>query len=64
LEIKETNGLGEHDEVPEKLIPSAFSEDNAVLGQDNLAILRRHYIKCYLQLRRELLDFLEDWVYT
>jgi len=59
LLIKEKHGF-ENDEVPEKLIPSTFSEENAFLDPDNMVILKRHYVKYYLPLRKELLDYLED----
>jgi hypothetical protein len=60
LVLKEIHGLGEHDNIPMKLIPSTFSEENTFLDADNLLILKRHYLKCYVLLRKELLDHLED----
>jgi hypothetical protein len=53
-------GLGEHDEVPEKLIPSTFSDENVFLESDDMVILKRHYTNCYLKLPKELLNYLED----
>jgi hypothetical protein len=60
LVLNEIHGLGEHDDIPGQLIPSTFSEENAFLDADNMIILKSHYMKCYLQLRKELLDHLED----
>jgi hypothetical protein len=34
--LKEIHGLGEHDNIPEKLIPSIFSEEKTFLDADNL----------------------------
>ena len=47
LLIKEKYGF-KNDEVPEKLIPSTFSEENAFLDSNNMVILKCHYMKCYL----------------
>jgi uncharacterized membrane protein YvbJ len=58
--LKEIHGLGEHENIPIKLIPSTFSEENASLDADNILILNHHYMKYYEQLRKELLDHLED----
>jgi hypothetical protein len=60
LVLKEIHGLGEHENIPIKLIPSTFSEENTFLATDNILILKRHYMKCYVQLRKDLLDYLED----
>jgi hypothetical protein len=60
LLVKEKYGLGERDEVPEKLIPSTFSDENVFLESDNMVILNRHYTNCNLKLRKELLNYLED----
>jgi hypothetical protein len=45
LVLKEIHGLGEHDNIPEKLIPSTFSEETMVLDTDNILILKRQYMK-------------------
>jgi hypothetical protein len=47
-------------EVPEKLSPSTFSEENTFLGSDNVILLKHHCTMCYLQIRKELLDYLKD----
>jgi hypothetical protein len=60
LVLKKIHGLGEHDDIPEQLIPSTFSEENAFLDADSMLIIKRHYMKCYLQLGKELLDHLEE----
>jgi hypothetical protein len=60
LVLKDIHSLGEHDNIPIKLIPSTFSEENTFLDTDNLLILKPHYMKCYVQLCKELLDHLED----
>jgi hypothetical protein len=49
LVLKEIHGLGEHDNIPEKLIPSTYCEENTFLDADNILILKRHYMKCYLR---------------
>jgi hypothetical protein len=59
LVLKKIHRLGENDDIPEQLIPSTFSEENAFLDTGNMLILKRHYMKCYVQLRKELLDHLE-----
>jgi hypothetical protein len=41
-------------------IPSIFSEENMFLDADNMLILNRHYMKCYSQLRKEILEHMED----
>jgi hypothetical protein len=60
LVFKEIHGLEEHDNIPVKLIPSTFSEENTFLDADSLLILKRHYMKYNTQLCKELLDHLED----
>jgi hypothetical protein len=60
LVLKEMHDLGERDNIPVKLIPSSFSEEDTFLDADNMFILKRHYMKCYVPLRNELLDHLED----
>jgi hypothetical protein len=44
LVLKEIHGLGEHDDIPIKLIPSTFSEENTFLDAGNLLILKHHYM--------------------
>jgi hypothetical protein len=58
--LKEIHGLGEHGNIPEKLIPSIFNEENRFLDADNILIVKHLYMKCNLQLHKELLDHLED----
>jgi hypothetical protein len=58
----EIHGLGEHDIIPINLIPKTFSEENTFLNTDNSLILKRHYMKCYVQLCKELLDYLKDFM--
>jgi hypothetical protein len=60
LVLKEIHGLVEHDNIPIKLNPSIFSEETTVLDADNMIIIKRHSMRCYVQLRKELLDYLED----
>jgi hypothetical protein len=60
LVLKEIHGLGEHDNIPERLIPSTFSEENTFLDADNILILKHHYMKCHVQLRKEIIDHLDD----
>jgi hypothetical protein len=62
LVTKKTNGLGYHDKVPKKLIPSTFSKEMRFFYSDNLVMLKHHCTKCYIQIRKELLDYLEDWM--
>ena len=58
--IKEKFGLENQCDVPEKLIPSKFSEENEFLDSDNMEILKRHYMKCYIELCKDFLGYLED----
>jgi hypothetical protein len=60
LVIKEKGFLGEHDEIPGQLIPSIFNEGNVSLDADNMLILKRHDMKCYSQMRKKILDHMED----
>jgi hypothetical protein len=60
LVLKEIHGLGEHDNILIKLMPSTFSEENMFLVTDNILTLKRHYMKYYVHLRKELLDHLKD----
>jgi hypothetical protein len=60
LVLKEIHELGEHDNIPIKLVPSTFSEENTILDTDNIVILKRHYMKYHVQLRKDLLNHLED----
>jgi hypothetical protein len=60
LVLKKIHGLGEHGNILGQLIHSTFSEENELLDKDNMFILKCHYMKCYLQLRMQLLDHLED----
>jgi hypothetical protein len=63
LLIQRTNDKGEHYEVPEKLIPT-FSGENESLGSDNMGIIKCHYTKCYIQIRRLDDARFVDWVYS
>jgi hypothetical protein len=39
---EEKHSLGEHDEIPGRLIPSTLSEENVFIDADNISILKRH----------------------
>jgi hypothetical protein len=60
LVIKEKHSLEEYDEITGQLITYTFSEDNTFLDEVNMLILKSHDMKCYLQLRKEILYCLED----
>jgi hypothetical protein len=60
LLIKETYGLGEHDESSREVNSIKFSDENVFLESDNMVILKRHYTNCYLKLSKVLVDYLED----
>jgi hypothetical protein len=59
--IKEKAGLDIHADVTEQLIPSTFEEETNLLNTDNIATLRMHYMARYWQIRKDFLNYLEDF---
>jgi len=60
--IREKSGLDEHSNVTEKLIPSTFEEETNLLNADGISILKSHYMTHYWQIRKEFLNYLEDFL--
>ena len=60
--IKEKSGLDEHANVTEKLIPSTFEEETNLLNTDGISILKNHYMTHYWHIRKEFLNYLEDFL--
>jgi hypothetical protein len=60
--IKERSGLRKNEDLPEHLIPSTFKEETELLDEESMLILKHHYVACYWQLRKNFLDYLEDYL--
>jgi hypothetical protein len=60
--IKEKSGLDEHENVTEKLIQSTFEEETNLLNADGISILKGHHMTHYWQIRKEFLNYLEDFM--
>jgi hypothetical protein len=50
--IKENHGLHEDDVIAEHMIPITFHEETEFLSDDNLNILKRHYMKFFWEVRK------------
>ena len=48
--------------MTEKLIPSAFEEETNLLNADGISTLKGHYMTYYWQIRKDFLNFLEDFM--
>jgi hypothetical protein len=59
--IKEVNQLGDDADVAEQLIPSTFEEETNLLSTENIEILRTHYMAHYWRIRKDFLNYLEDF---
>jgi hypothetical protein len=59
--IKEKSGLDDDADVTEQLIPSTFEEETHFLSTDNIETLRMHYMARYWQIRKDFLNYLEDF---
>ena len=60
--IKEKSGLCKNEDLPEHLIPSTFKEETDLLDEESMLILKHHYVSCYWQIRKNFLDYLEDYL--
>jgi hypothetical protein len=58
--IKEKSGLDENEDITDHFIPNTFKQETDLLDEESMSILKRHYITCYWQLRKNFLDYLED----
>jgi hypothetical protein len=56
---KENHGLHEDDVIVEHMIPIKFNEETEFLSDSNLNSLKRHYMKFYWKVRKDLLDYIE-----
>jgi hypothetical protein len=61
LLIKEVNQLDDDADVAEQLIPSTFEEETNLLSTENIEILRTHYMAHYWRIRKDFLNYLEDF---
>ena len=62
LLIKEKAGLDEQTDIAKSLIPSTFEEETSFLDEDGMSKLKDHYMAYYRQMRKDFLDYLEDFV--
>jgi hypothetical protein len=60
ISIREKYGLKENNDVTDQLIPSTFNEETDFLSGNNMDVLKRHYMKCYWEVRKDFLDYLDD----
>ena len=60
VSIKEKSGLNQDGDLPEQLTPSTFKEETDFIDEENMLILKHHFMTCYWQLRKIFLDYLED----
>jgi hypothetical protein len=63
-QIKEKSGLDDDADVTEQLIPSTFEEESNFLNTDNIATLRMYYMARSWQIRKDFLNYLEDFIYN
>ena len=61
LLIKENAGLDELTDVAKSLIPSIFEEETSFLDEDGMSRLKEHYMASYWRMRKDFLDYLEDF---
>jgi hypothetical protein len=59
--IKENHGLHEDDDIAEHMIPTTFNEEVELLSDNNLNILKRHYMTFYWKVRKDFLDYIEEF---
>jgi hypothetical protein len=58
--IKDNHGLHEDNVIAEHMIPTTFNEETQFLSDNSLNSLKRHYMKFYWKLPKDLLDYIED----
>jgi hypothetical protein len=61
VQIKEKSGLHDDADVTERLIPSTFDEETNFLSTENIETLRTHYMARYWKIRKDFLNYLEDF---
>jgi hypothetical protein len=68
--IKEKSGSDDDADVTEQFIPSTFEEEINFPSPENIETLRIHYMARYWQIRKDFLNYLEDfttrffnWIY-
>ena len=54
--------MDDHVDVSDKLIPSTFEEETNFLDSEAMLRLKLHYMTYYWQLRKEFLNYLEDFM--
>jgi hypothetical protein len=59
--IFKSDGLDNNADVAEQLIPSTFEEETNILSTENIETFRIHYIARYWQIRKDFLNYLEDF---
>jgi hypothetical protein len=62
LIIKEKAGLDEQTDLAKCLILSTFEEETRFLDEDGMSKLKEYYISNYWKMRKDFLDYLEDFV--
>jgi hypothetical protein len=61
LLIKGKAGLVEQIDIEKSLIPSTFEEETSFLDEDGMSKLKEHYMASYWKMRKDFLDYLEDF---
>jgi hypothetical protein len=59
ISVREKCGLKEDDDIAEQQIPTAFNEETDFLSEDNMNILKLHYMPCYWKAHKDFLDYVE-----
>jgi hypothetical protein len=59
--IKEKSGLNNDADVTERLIPSTFDDETNFSTTENIETLRIHNMTRYWQIRKDFLNYLEDF---
>jgi hypothetical protein len=62
LLTKENAGLDELIDVAKSLIPSTFEKETSFLDEDGMSKLKEYYMANYWKMRKDFLDYLEDFV--
>jgi hypothetical protein len=52
---KEKTGLDKNEDIPDHFITDTFKQETDLLDEENMLILKHHYIACYCQLRKTLI---------
>jgi hypothetical protein len=59
--IKEKYGLDDDVDMTERLTPSTFEDETNFISTENIETLRIHYMASYWQIRKDFLNYLEDF---